>query len=536
MKHSIKLVLSTGAVAAAAAMLLIAPTAGPSSPSLAHAGDGDMCLAADNTGDTLDAYAYLRALSLDLRGVVPEASEYDLLVDGQVPDSLIDQWLDTADFAQRVVRHHNSLFWPNVSDIRLLSNRSRMIKEDGIWYRYLVAPQYRGGPVHCGDFEATFDADGEIQTTVDSNGYLQEGWVMVAPYWDPDNPVKVCAFEAQPDLVSPWGTPCDGYDSRFDPHCGCGPNLAWCDTSELHIAPVHDALGEDLERRVARVIEEDLPYTELLTGRTAFVNGPLVHFYKHQIRIPAHVRLNDIPIDTDILPDLDFTDADTWVAIELGEEQAGVLTSPAFLMKFQTNRSRANRFYNAFLCQPFQPPADGIPGLDAGDATLDLTQRPGCKYCHTLLEPSAAYWGRWTEAGAGYLAPETYPAFNPDCQWCTFTGSSCPDECRRYYVTETLASEEDPFIGWLGSYEFRETQHYAHVEEGPKMLVHRSLADGRLPQCVASKAAGWLLGREPRAGEQEWVTDVAARFQQSGFQYKQLVKAIVTSDQYRRAF
>ncbi|MEM9491228.1 MAG: hypothetical protein AAGC55_18915, partial [Myxococcota bacterium] len=335
--------------------------------------DGPWCTAPE---PVLDGHAYLRALSLDLRGVVPQPEEYAVLgPSGEVPSDealgqLLDQWLDTPGFVERAVRHHKSLFWPNVSDIRLLSNRSRMIRYGDIWYRYLVAPQYRGGPVHCGDFEASFTPDGEIITTVDSDGYIREGWVWVNPYWDPDRPVKVCAFEAQPELVSPWGTRCDGYDGRFDPHCGCGPNLAWCDTSELHIAPVHHALAEDLNRRVARVIENDHSYLELLTGRTAFVNGPLVHFYKYQIRIPAHVRLNDVPIDTSLLPDLDFIDADTWVEVELGEEQSGVLTSPAFLMKFQTNRSRANRFYNAFLCQPFQPPDDGIPGLDSTTATL----------------------------------------------------------------------------------------------------------------------------------------------------------------------
>lgn len=525
-------ILQAPAISGAAVCLMLAAW----SPAVDAADEFPMC---PDPQDIIKAHDYLRALSLDLRGVVPDASEYSyILPDGTVPEEVIDEWMSTSSFAEQVVRHHKSLLWPNISDVRIMSNRSRMIETGGIWYRYLVAPLYRGGPVHCGDFEAQYDADGEIITTVDADGYIREGWVWVEPYWDPGNPIKVCAFEAQPDLVSPWGTPCDGYDARYDPHCGCGPNLAWCDTSRSpptgDWSPVQDAMAEDVNKRVARVIEQDLPYLELLTGRTAFVNGPLVHFYKYQIRIPAHVRYSDLPIDPDILPDLAFTDMDTWVPIELGEEQSGVLTSPMYLTKFQTNRGRANRFYNAFLCQPFQPPDDGLPGLEEGDATLNLSQRAGCKYCHTILEPSAAHWGRWSQYGAGYLDPERYPAYNPECEWCALSGNSCSPECARQYVLDPLASEEDPYIGWLQSYEFLGPQHQVNIEEGPQLLVQRGLVDGRLPRCVSQNAATWLLGRNIQTDEQGFIEELAATFINSQFDYKQLIKSIVTSDYYRR--
>jgi hypothetical protein len=489
--------------------------------------------------DLIEAHTLLRALSLDLRGVVPSPEEYARIdEDGSIPEALIDEWMVSDEFADQVVRHHESLLWPNVSDVRLMSNRSRLIRSNEIWYRYLVAPLYRGGPVYCGDFEAQFGPDGELITTTDANGYVQEGWVWMDPYWDPGNLIKVCAFEAQPDLVSPWGTPCDGYDGRYDPHCGCGPNLAWCDTSASpptgDWSPVQDSMAGDLNRRVFRVIDEDLPYTELLTGRTAFVNGPLVHFYKYQTQIPAHVRYNEMPVDPALLPDLQYDDEDTWVPIQLGEEQSGVLTSPLFLTKYQTNRARSNRFYNAFLCQPFQPPEDGLPGLAEGDATLDLSQRAGCKYCHTILEPASAYWGRWAQYGAGYLDPETFPPYNPDCEWCAVSGSSCSPECSRYYVLDPLASEEDPYVGWLQSYEFLGQQHHANIEEGPRMLVQRGLVDGRLPNCVSRNAAAWLLGRDLAPEEAVWVEELALAFTNSGYNYKALIKAIIDSDHYRR--
>jgi hypothetical protein len=484
----------------------------------------------------------LRTLSLDLRGVVPARDDYDTLEDGEVPDHVLDDWLASDGFVERVVRHHESLLWPNVGDIRLISNRQRLSYVDGHYYRYLVAPAYRGGPIDCGDFPATWDDDGELVTRTTPEGWVQEGWVEVEPYWAPDRTVKMCAFGAQEALVSPLGTACDTYDGRYDPYCGCGPNLRWCDTFSLghvqedgYVAPVHRALAEDVRRRVAAVIDGDQSYLELFSSRTAWVNGPLSHFYKHQLRTPAHVRFNEVPVDPDLLPDLAFTDEDTWVPVELGEEQAGILTSPMYLMKFQTRRARANRFYTAFLCQPFQPPDSGIEGLDDDDPTLDLTQRSGCQYCHALLEPAGAHWGRWTEYGAGYLDPDRFPAYDPTCDWCAESGSSCSVSCRNHYLVDPLTSEEDPFVGWLKSYEFVEDRHLENIEHGPERLVYEGVADGRLPRCAARKAVGWLLGREPTRDEDPWLDELAATFVASDFRYPALVRAIVTSDAYRRA-
>lgn len=506
-------------------------------PALAAAEEGTC----PSDEELLEGNAWLRSLSLDLRGAPPSLDEYERLANGEDPESILVEWMDTPEFAQQVVRHHRALLWPNVSDIRLLSNRQRLLYDYDInaYYRYLVAPSYRGGPVHCGDFEAQWDEDGNLVTTVDEDGYVREGWTWVQPYWDMDNPVRVCAFEAQEDLVSPWGTECDTYDGRYDPYCGCGPNLAWCDTFSLgHNGdnpnpPVAAGIAGDLEHRVARIIEQDLSYLELLTGRTMFVNGPLVHFYKYQTRVPAHIRFNEVPVDPDILPDLAFEDTDTWVEVELGPEQAGVLTSTAYLMKFQTRRARANRFYTAFLCQPFQPPDGGLMDLDDPDATMDLTQREGCKYCHAILEPAGAHWGRWGEYGAGYLDPVSFPERSEDCAWCAETGESCSAECSNYYVVDPLGSEEEPWVGWLDAYEFTEERHVLHIEEGPSLLVSSGVVDGRLPQCVARNTAGWLLGREVADEEQAWVEQLAADFAAADFDYKVLVREIVTDERYR---
>jgi len=259
-----------------------------------------------------------------------------------------------------------------------------------------------------------------------------------------------------------------------------------------------------------------------------------VHYWKHLARVPAGTRNTPVPLPVEQLPELAYTDVDTWHPILLGPEHAGLLTSPAFLLRFQTGRARANRFYNAFMCQPFQPPSAGLPVPDDESAyQLDLQLRDGCKYCHALLEPSAAYWGRWSQQGAGYLDAESYPAVRDDCERCATSGESCSTDCKRYYLTEALVESQEEYLGKLLSYEFRREDHYGNIESGPRALALSVVVDGRLPDCVSRTAAAWLLGRAILPEEEPWIDQLGDQFIASDFNYRDLVKTIVSSPVYR---
>lgn len=492
-------------------------------------------------GKDTDPHRQLRALSLQLRGVVPTLEEHAVVdLYGEVPESLLDEWLSSEEFASRVVRLHRGLLWNNVSNVNLFNARSSFVRSRTTssdpfrYWRRQQGDRYRGDQVPCLDQPAEWHGDGQIVTYPQSDGTTLEGWVEVAPYWAPDTTIRVCAFDAQDALVSPTGTRCDTTDGYEDLACGCGPGLAWCrfggDTTR---APV-EAMAEDVDRRVAANILEDDSYLDLFTGRRAFVNGPLVHYLSYQTGVPAGTRIDPSPYPDLPLPDLTWDQEDTWMEIELGAEHAGILTSPAFLLRFQTNRSRANRFYTSFMCQPFQPPDTGIPTGEEEVQSLDLQVRDGCKYCHALLEPAASHWSRWTESGAGYLPSDEFPSFDEDCERCATTGESCSQECRRYYITEALTSEEVPWFGWMKSYEFRRAEHMDFPDSGPSRLALQSTVDGRFPECVAQTAAEWLLGRPLADEEDQYLVDLATTFQSSEFSYRELVKAIVTSDTWRR--
>ena len=516
------------------------------SPSPAECADPALCRPQQTR---LDDHGYLRAVSLDVRGVVPSPEDYARMeTEGIEP--LLDEWLRSDEFAERVVRRHRALLWPNISTATRIYHFRRSLSNSVIegttraWHQATTSTRiaYRGENAGCLDEPATFDAEGRPVTRVVA-GARREGYVMVRPYWDLSTDLKVCAFDAQERAVSPSGNDCSTRSSIGDPDCGCGPNLRWCGSSAVTTA-VLGAFTDELEQRIVAHVEADEPYQELLTSRRAFVNGPLAYFWRYHRDsynnlqlVPAAIDVDGLPVaDVDDAAGVSFGDVDAWTPIELPEEHAGLLTHPAYLLRFQTNRARANRFYDAFLCQPFQPPPGGIPLDDpVAAAQPDVQQRPGCNYCHAILEPAAAHWGRWTQQGGGFLEPDLFPEFRQDCADCGRGLEPCSDLCRFNYVTRALSPEEEPYLGRLRAFAFLRDAHRPAVEAGPSALVRDGLSDGRFTTCAVRRTAEWLLGRELREEEEPWTREITEDFLGSDFRYRELVRAVVTSETYRRA-
>ena len=87
----------------------------------------------------------------------------------------------------------------------------------------------------------------------------------------------------------------------------------------------------------------------------------------------------------------------------------------------------------------------------------------------------------------------------------------------------------------LKSYQFRREDHERYIEVGPRLLALSTITDNRMPRCVARRTAEWLMGKELGTPEDAaWIEELARQFVFADLSYKSLVKAIVTSDQYRR--
>ena len=228
-----------------------------------------------------DVVSRLRALSLDLRGTpasLEEIAAFDGLDDAaaaELEDRFVDEWLTSDAFAQRVVRRHRSLLWPNLSQIEF-STRTVAVDGRGIAARTdgNIQEVYRGmRGATCLDEPARFDTEGNVVTTPDA-GARREGWVMVRPFWDPSTPVKVCAFDAQDALTADDGADCSSETGGGRRGCGCGPDLRWCLRSNDQTL-VRNAMLEDLDRRVAANVVEDESYLDLASHTDAGRHHPI---------------------------------------------------------------------------------------------------------------------------------------------------------------------------------------------------------------------------------------------------------------------
>ena len=476
---------------------------------------------------TQDLHGHARAASLDLRGVVPTRDEVEAIeAEGALSETLLDAWLDSEGFVDTVVGWHQARFWNNLS-ITLL-NRRRLGRRSNIHFVGNRARLLRGvTQTHCGTFEATVNALNQPQVWVENeDGSRSEGWVWVAPFWDPETPIQVCAADAQLTEVTSSGADCATEAGHRDPECGCGPNLQWCfrNTEEQRIEA---ALAQDLDQRVRALMQDGAPYTALFEPGDWYVNGAAVHFFRHLA--PFDEDTYGVPVALDALPDLDYRD-DTWVAVPQEDHHDGVLTAPGWLLRHQTNRGRANRFYGAFLCSEFIPPNTTNDGLTGATVpTPDLQARAGCADCHARLEPWAAWWGRWAEAGNRYHDPDELPAFSEACELCATTGTPCPEVCEEHYLIDPGHPDELPYVGWLRTYAFLSGDAEQHPDEGPLGFVDYAEGTGGLHACAVETTAAELLAWE--TPDEALVDAWTEGFARHG-DLRALVKAIVTSPAY----
>ncbi|MFL5321447.1 MAG: hypothetical protein ACJ790_17430 [Myxococcaceae bacterium] len=518
----------------------------------------------------IDKYQLLRRLSLDLRGQLPSYEEYSQLeAQPDVPTAMIEAWMQTEGFRQAMRRYHEELFWPNVTNVSLNNTNSQLTQKTGEPALSLTSASrrnlYRGDPdvsttegVQCGDFEQTHFTDAGTYVPdpafVHQNAMAlsdggtktvqQEGWRLVNPYWDPSTQVKVCAFDAvetQSTVIGGKTVGCDNYASNGRKECGCGPNLTYCYSGTV-AKQITTAMREQLALSVDDVTVGGKPYTDLLLSTTMYENGALAQWRRTLANNLSFTRVYAIADPQEEIPAKPFTDQ-TWTKVDRGQLptrqfHAGVLTLPAYLLRFQTNRARANRFRIDFECDYFVPPAQLTAQPGCQDGTTELTQRCYCQACHQTLEPLAAHWGQFAEAGTSMLTDTTaFPRKNPSCV------NSSSSFCTRFYITPSDADNSGSLIPYqyadkTSSDPYRKAMG-DNIEAGPRKLVNGIISDHTFARCTVKKLWGWFMKRDMHVlgaeSEEAPVLDtLATGFEAHNYDLPWLIEQVVTQPQYRR--
>lgn len=521
------------------------------SPAVAHAESPQFCAPTAE----IDPLRLLRQTSLDLRGVAPSYDELVRVRDAddkaeEVEAVIAEMMLSDAYFEQ-VREHHRDLLWGSLEPTILTSpyptQRRIAAMSNGIYRVANLEREYRGlRDLVCVDQEQTeFDAQGRpipIQTPSNPNctgGVCRiEGWVRVNPYWAPDTEIRVCAFDAQTAMVGESNQACDAYHIN-DSRCGCGPNLQWCGTDNTAVSErFRDALAEEPLRIFERVVREHRPYFEAFTTTQSEANGAVAHYYRHlsgttTVDMPTGVSHDTATIE---VPEIPY-ELDEWLPMQRSEVHAGVLTTMAYLVRFASNRARANQFYSEFLCDPFVPSEDGLPPEEA-EPHPNLRERNGCADCHQTLEPAAAHWARWRTGGThGYLDPTLFDLLAPREQCICGTGTevTCSAFCSTYYTTSDNASAQEVewFLGMPQAAQWLTDGDRAAADLGPRGLVEGDETRQRMAECTVRQLATRLLGRELTADDLGWQSELATQFEEDGYDFTALVEAMIHDPRYR---
>jgi hypothetical protein len=375
-----------------------------------------------------------------------------------------------------------------------------------------------------------------------ARGCIQrEGWVNApAPFWDTTGATTVasCAIEAQNRPVNPATmATCEGTGFLSDRSCGCGDKFRRCENgnSSVHNARIA-AINEEPLLLADSVLRRDEDYFNILQTRRSFINGPLSALYKDSQGIGVFAVT--APADKDVLPAVPYaTDPTQWTEYVRADNASGVLTTPAFLYRFPTYRSRVAEFYDAFLCKSFTPPADAVvPNPeDSCNRENNLAKRCGCNYCHATIEPTGAHWGRYGERNAQYLSPDVFAKFDAKCRDCALAGNvSCDGECTNY-VMQAYDGDGALSLGLLKTYLYRTPEEEPNISGGPRLLVERMLQTGDLERCAVKRVWKEFTGR-PMSGQEEgmYLQEMVEGFISDGHNLKSLIQKVVTSDAYRR--
>ena len=265
---------------------------------------------------------------------------------------------------------------------------------------------------------------------------------------------------------------------------------------------------------VEHVVRNNRPFTEILTANYVMVN-------------PHAARLYGIQFD-----DADFMASDDGddfrPAYQLSDDEgqsynfAGILSTAAFLDRYPTsftnrNRARAKYVYDYFLDFDVEASFDrNTLDLDNVIGHVPTSEDPQCTSCHDIVDPVAGLFKNWTDRGR----------FVPNDNWFSKRNTrTVPQMLELGFVPEITAGTARESVIPLVNQD----------DANPiSWLADQVASDPRFATKMTKHTFEWLTGINPNnSAVISFIADQANTFKNNGYNYKQLVKAIVLSDYVR---
>lgn len=251
-----------------------------------------------------------------------------------------------------------------------------------------------------------------------------------------------------------------------------------------------EAVGNEPLHILSRIVTEDLPYTDIVTGDWTMSNQLLASAWN-----------------------LDYPeDGSGWEVsyYQDGRPSAGIISTNGLWWRFITtysnaNRGRANAISKILLCTDYLTKPiefDRNVNLLDGDAVNDaLKNNAGCAACHHTLDPLASYlWGFYYY---DYYAKADMTVYHAE----------------REHMYDTVTDVEPGYYGEPG---------YTLNDLGDQLA-----GDSRLPECITEQVFEVMVGREAELEDFATLSDNREAFLDNGLQVRSLFRQVLAGDDYR---
>jgi hypothetical protein len=255
------------------------------------------------------------------------------------------------------------------------------------------------------------------------------------------------------------------------------------------------SLYESPLRTISYIIEEDRPYTEILTADYQLADDVVARAWSN----------------------LDGYDqaAGGWQVVGWSDDRprAGILSDNVLYIRFASmgsnyNRGRANSMSRALLCHDYldrEITLEGALDLSNPDVVADaVTASEACATCHRTLDPLASFFPFRT-GFALYL--QEWPAELYDPNWVTQEGW--------WYATEVAPS------------------YYGQAGTSLDDLARDILADDRFALCTAKRFYAWMTQTPLHHVPDDVAGDLQDVLVGSGWNARTLARAVVMHPDFR---